>query len=228
MSTAKPAKMLSRSVLGVAVVAAFALAGCGAGQVAQTDTMVAAVPGTSDTIVDSAKGINIGVRDVVVQYGDQAGYPKGGNAPLVVRIFNNGKDADKLIGVESDAAKSVTLVKGGDTGKPSTDATASSTPSGSASPDTSGSASESASPSAPANEPIALEIPIDGFQMLVPGEGDFLQLTDLTRELKPGAVVSVTFIFEKAGEMTMDIPMSLPAEPNDTVSLTVEESPEGE
>ncbi|MGH8792935.1 MAG: hypothetical protein ACRDXX_09845 [Stackebrandtia sp.] len=102
-------KSLNRMLLGAAVAATFALSGCGAGQQAQTDSMVPSVPGVNDQIVNDDKHIYIALRDVVVVF-DAAGYAAGEDAPLVVRIFNTGRESDRLIGVESPIAESAALV----------------------------------------------------------------------------------------------------------------------
>lgn len=236
----KPVKVLSRTVMAAAVAAAFALSGCGAGQVSQTDTMVAAVPGTSDTRVDSDNGINIAVRNVMVQFGGLEGYPVGGDAPLVARIFNDGTKSNKLIDVtvSEDVAADVTLAGGQppadtepDTNEPADgDGTGSEEPAGGDGTDQPGTGDEPAAPldpNVPAFDPI--DLPAGGFQLLVPEEGRFLQLTDLQKPLKPGDVVTVTFVFDSGDPLTLSIPVEIPMDPVDRAPADDHgNAPEGE
>jgi hypothetical protein len=71
--------LLAASAVGAAAL----LSGCSSGQVSQTASVVAPVAGIS---VDTGP---LAIRDAVVAYGGPEGYPAGGTAPLVIRIFNN-------------------------------------------------------------------------------------------------------------------------------------------
>lgn len=51
-------------------------------------------------------------------------------------------------------------------------------------------------------------VPAHGHHALARG-GDHVMLLGLTRELKQGDMVSVTLTFEKAGEMTIEVPVDL-------------------
>lgn len=51
-------------------------------------------------------------------------------------------------------------------------------------------------------------VPAHGHHVLARG-GDHVMLLGLTRELKQGDMVSVTLTFEKAGEMTIEVPVDL-------------------
>ena len=104
------ASRLSRlvGVLFAAVVAVI-VTGCSAGQHTQTAAHVAAVPGMS---VNLGPDGEIALRDLTIAYHDSLGYPQGGSAPLVVRIFNEGAKPAVLVGVSSTDATSVSLVGG--------------------------------------------------------------------------------------------------------------------
>src|SRR5262249_38095019 len=70
--------------VALAVLAAFALGGCGTGVHSQTSNMVAAVPGyntTGDT--------RVGVRNALLTYSGAQGYKAGSEAPVELRLFNN-------------------------------------------------------------------------------------------------------------------------------------------
>jgi len=109
-TTQRPSARLLR-VLGAAcavVVAGVALAGCGAGQQAQTAQQVAAVAGASATAGD------IAVRNAEIAYPDglspeAAIYRSGGTAPVLLTIVNEGAQTDRLLSATSPAGGTVTL-----------------------------------------------------------------------------------------------------------------------
>src|SRR5262245_50036477 len=167
----------SRALLiaGTALVTATA---CGAGISTQTANQVAAVPGAN------ADAATISLRGVMVAYNGPQGYPIGGSAPLLVRIFNNGSTTARLTGVSAPgSAARVELVT--DTGPPPAEETATPAPSEGASAE--------ATPSPPS---LSVEIKPASYAMLIPGNGAYLQLVDLTRPLMPGESVRVTFTFD--------------------------------
>jgi hypothetical protein len=69
---------------GAAAVAAVALAGCSAGQIAETSLKK---PSTYGVNVDNADG-SVLLRGVAVTYGSIKGYPAGGTAPVELSLFN--------------------------------------------------------------------------------------------------------------------------------------------
>jgi copper(I)-binding protein len=215
---------LTAALLGAA--SAVALAGCGAGMITQTSEQVAPVPGIN------ADAGQIALRNIVVAYDGPAGYPAGGDAPLVVRLFNNGTTPVTLTGVSSSGAASVTLVgtpsvtpspsptaaaspsaSASASAEPSVDpsASASAEPSGSAEPSASASPSPAAPPPAP-SEPVSIVIPPQSYVLLVPGEGDsgYLRLNGLTAALVPGAWIPVTFTFDNGEEAELQVPLAPP------------------
>ncbi|HEU4346240.1 MAG TPA: hypothetical protein VFR35_00500, partial [Actinoplanes sp.] len=71
-------------VAGVATVATVALAGCSAGQVAETALKK---PSNMGVNADTADG-TVAIRNLLVAYPGPAGYPAGANAPLEVSLAN--------------------------------------------------------------------------------------------------------------------------------------------
>lgn len=227
-----------RTVLGAALLASAALgvgllSGCSAGQITQTDTQVAAVPGVS---AQSADGL-IALREGVMAY--SAEYKAGSVVPIEVRLFNNAKQSVKLTGVTAGSAGGVVLV-----GAPSAAASPSASPTpspSSASPSSSKSSSSSASPAAsksptPSPTPavagsskISVEIPVGGFVSLSEGSKTYLAVEKLTGEtLKAGsALADVTFTFTYADGSTTtinlpELPMTVPLSPLPKPSSVVE------
>ncbi|GAA2672747.1 MULTISPECIES: copper chaperone PCu(A)C [Actinosynnema] len=215
-----------------AVVVAAAVAGigliataCGAGQITQTSHKVAAVNGASGDV-----GV-IAVRDAQLQFPLEDGlYPTGGSAPLVVSIVNNGTELDRLTSVTSTASGEAELSGDvelepttsivaetvenapGTSARPTTTSAPSSAASSSSAP-TSGSAASSASsaPSASSAQqssaaPSSAQSSSAPEATAEPGKVRIV-LPDFTQDVRPGQTIKVTFRFEKAGQLTLDVPI---------------------
>ncbi|MGH4023759.1 MAG: copper chaperone PCu(A)C [Pseudonocardiaceae bacterium] len=160
------------------------LAGCGAGQVTQTDAQVAAIDGASADLQ------NIALRDVLISYPEnaQGSYPAGSDVPVQFTIINQGASADTLTSVTTQAARRVVVQ--GNTTVPAEMSVASSGES----------ESDSAAPTSAG--PVS---PLDVGELRI-------VLTDTTRTLRPGQNIELTFVFKKAGAVTLPVPMGPPAE----------------
>lgn len=214
---------LAASALFAGFAVLTAVSACSAGQISQTSRQVAAVPGANLSIGDPA---TISLRDLVVVYDGPQGYPAGGSAPLVVRIFNDGPIAIKLVKVTAaDAATSVVLV-GGPVATPSPTPTAPVSSTGRANPSGSAVASGSNTPtakSAPTPSPTVpkaagqetytIDIPAASYALLVPGQGTYLQLNGLKAALTPGQSVRLTFTFADGRTGTVEVPVGVPQDP---------------
>ena len=202
--------------MGACLAAAAALvvgvSACSAGQASQTAETVAAVPGANAQVGD------LMLNDVKVAFTSPDGYAAGQSANLFVRIFNNGTAADTLTGV------TVNQVQG--TGDPSP--TGPVTLVGGAAPgaSTAPSAGTSGAPGAGApsgSSTISVEVGPAQYVMLVPpsldatvvSDGRYLQVSGLSSKLTPGQNLNMTFTFAHAGTVTMDVPMGIPAVPEE-------------
>ncbi len=234
---ARRARMVATSLLAGSV-ALLGTAACGSGQIAQTATQVAAVPGTNVNIGPNG---SIQLRNLQIQYADPQGYRAGENAPLVVRIFNSGEVAVSLVGVRADGAAESVVLTGGATPTASPSPSAEASPSAEVSPSTTASPSAEVSPSTTASPsagasgsptsqgpPIAsaqptataqpdggsprfsVNVPPAAYALLVPGKGPYLQLVGLTSALIPGMSVSITFTFSGGTSVTVPVPLALP------------------
>jgi len=222
---------VTRSTWGAALLGAALLTGlaaCSAGQIAQTDTQVASVPGVN---VDSADG-HIALRDGYIDYAPvyQAGQP----IPIEVRLFNNSHQAAQLTAVQvTDASfRGTVLLVGGPTPTPSAVASADSPspsgkPSGSAVPATSASASPTPSPSPSAIGASSFTIPIgaDGTVILARTSGTYLAITDTVAPLTAGRTVTteLTFTYADGATTTMsdvDLPVAPPLSPIPRLTAT--------
>lgn len=163
--------------------AALALAGCGAGQVTQTDAQVAAIDGASADVQD------IALRDVLLSYPEntQGSYPAGSDVPVQFTIVNQGTGADTLTSVSTPAARQV-LVQGNTTVPASTSVVSN---------------GEAGSGGGPAGTRPAS--PLDAGEMRI-------VLTGTTRTLRPGQNIDLTFVFRNAGTVTLPVPIGPPSE----------------
>jgi copper(I)-binding protein len=126
----------SRSVLaGLIVVSGLALAGCGAGQVAQTAQQRPTVDG------QGAQVGPIAIRYAALEYPTSGVYEQGSTARLRMVVVNTGDQSDTLTSVRSNVSPDVTISQGT---SPAATGSASAAPSLSPSP--TGSASFSPSP----------------------------------------------------------------------------------
>jgi copper(I)-binding protein len=189
---------LTPAALGFGAV--IALAGCSAGQVTQTDTQVAAVNGASGTVRD------VGVRDAQFTFPiAQPFYPAGSSVPLQTVLVNGSGQPDRLLQVTSPYAASGVQISG-ITDLPSRTALRAygTPPTNSRQPTTPGQpptspAPGSVAPSAPGSPSGQREVTIT--------------LNGLTQKIGPGVTVPVTFVFEKAGAVTVQVPIGADPKP---------------
>jgi hypothetical protein len=222
-----------------AVAAGLFLAGCGAGQVTQTEGQRPPISGVD---VNSADG-KIFLRNLAFQYPGPEGFRKGGAAPIQVRIVNLNQNKVRLVSVTTEAG---TAALGGPAALPSStpapatsSASPSGSPSGSPSASRSGSAAPSGSPSAspssaaptatpsptgpPVNRQISVEIGTRAMAILDPSAQRYLVLTDLREDLMPGQSVMMTFRFDNGTEIEASVPMAVPLSPLPRSPLPLED-----
>jgi hypothetical protein len=224
-----------------AVAAGLLLAGCGAGQVTQTENQQPPINGVN---VDSDDHLIL-LRNLAIEYQGPEGYESGSSAPIQVRIINQNETPIRLVAVTSEAGS---VVLAGPSAVPSSapaPATSSASPSGgpaspsasqSGSPAPSASGSVSASPSAPpsptaspspsgppVNRQINIEIPSRGMVILDPTGSRYLLLTGLREELRPGQSVMMTFRFDNAKEIEASVPIAVPLSPLPRSPLELDE-----
>jgi len=225
---------------GVATLAAIALAGCSAGQVAETALKKPSVYGVN---AESSDG-SVSIRNLAVAYNGTSGYAAGADAPLQVGLYNQTPEAVTVLvssrpasagagGESLVAARSVVLVGGAAT-TPSAPSTAIPEPSGSRpsdteddqnsdqlpTPDPSTNPSPGATPStAPtaagaAQRPARIEIGPLGSATFLPADAEKLQAVGLSGKLTPGQSISLVFEFSNGAEpLVLEAPMAIPLSP---------------
>ncbi|MFI5932501.1 hypothetical protein [Actinoplanes sp. NPDC051494] len=221
---------------GVAAVASIALAGCSAGQVAETALKRPSTPGVN---ADNANR-SVFIRNLSVAYPGTKGYARGATATLEVGLYNQTTEPVTVLissqpatgvsaGDDVVAARLVALIGGGSASPavpaaaPSSSATptpspaeSSAAPSESASPEESASPSASPSPSVPGPkvEPARIELPPLGGATFLPDDVQKLQALNLDGKLVPGAALNLTFEFSNGTDaLVVQAPVSTPLAP---------------
>ncbi|MBP2475169.1 copper(I)-binding protein [Crossiella equi] len=206
------------AALGLGI--ALAVTGCGAGVHSQTAVQVAAVNGVSGKVGA------IELRDGQFAFPAQKYYGAGTTAPLLITLVNTGANDDKLVAVKSTSAKSAELK--GDTKLPAGFAlrageedksgghapvVTSAAPSSTSATGTSGNRPSGTGTSTSGTSTSGTSV--TGTSAASPSASSTLKvgnielaLTGLTSELRPGLTIPVTFVFEKAGEVTLQVPIA--------------------
>ena len=189
---------LASAALGLGAVVA--LAGCSAGQVTETDTQVAAVNGGSGTVKD------IAVRDAEFTFPSHGtSYRAGTSAPLEAVLVNDGPVDDRLVQVTSPYAATAEIK--GDTSLPAGTALHVSGQQESGQPTIQQEPSTGAQPTTSAEQQPGVQ---GG-----PSERREIQITvsGFTQDITPGVTIPVTFVFEKAGPVTVQVPIGADPKP---------------
>ncbi|MFG1605789.1 hypothetical protein [Actinoplanes sp. NPDC049265] len=236
-------------VAGSATVAALALTGCSAGQVAET-----AMKKPSNSGVNASNSNNsVVVRNLQAVYNGVEGYAPGTPVPLEVALFNQTTE-QVVVTISSrplsGAAPSQGAVAAGQigiTGGPgAASASAAAEPSGSrppASPDTetpdnvpSGSASggPAVPPPAPGNtpqlQPARITIGAMGSASFMPGDSSQLLATGITSKVTNGQAINLVFEFSNGAQpLELQAPVGVPmsAAPRGSADPAENEEPEG-
>ncbi|MGY1690798.1 copper chaperone PCu(A)C [Geodermatophilus sp. SYSU D01105] len=158
----RPSRRARWVAAGVAGV--LALAGCDAGNDAETAEETPDVAGVDGTVGQ------VSLDDVFLDAEDTVA--AGASVPLRGVLTNDAEEADRLVGVTTPAAESVQLLD----------------ESGAASPD-------------------GVELPAGGQVEAVTGPVR-MQLEGVTGSIAPTDTVQVTFTFDRAGEVALDVPVA--------------------
>lgn len=187
------------TAFALAAGATLALSACSAGQVTQTSSQVAAVNG------NSANSGDIALRNVHVVYPNSEGYSlqPGGKAALAFTAVNLSEhQADTLTGIKTDYAGSVTGAGGHKIGPQSSLGA--------------GLTNDQAGTPATAETPQGA----NATELLR------VELNDLKEGVRPGLTFPVTFTFQNAGNVTVDVPVD--AGPNTERHVSEKSPVEGE
>ena len=197
---------------GVATVAVIALAGCSAGQVAETALLKSPISGLNTSSPDGS----LQIRNLQVLYNSPEGYPANGLAPLEVALFNHtSTEMTVLISSKPLQNEVAGVVSAQQVGLSGGSAAASAAPSSAPSAIPSAGASSAPSePAAPALQPARITIPALGSASYLPEDDAKLVATGLSDELVPGH--SLSLVFEVSGQsqpLELTAPFAIPLSP---------------
>lgn len=171
----RPARVAAAVALSFA--SALALSACGAGQIAQTATQVAAINGNNvDQGTISLRNVHIGYPD-----SDEFVLEEGGRAELLFTAINEDQvTPDRLTGIETEAATEVVFE---------------------------GTAAASGV-EIPALTSLTGGLPV-GSIAEPDADSAYVEvvLEGLSDDVRPGLTVPMTFTFENAGDVVVDVPV---------------------
>lgn len=214
----RPARRLMIAALPITVIVG--LAGCSAGQLAETAQIRSAVDGTQGDVGD------ISVRDASFAPPSGSSYLAGASLPLNFTVINGGLDPDEITAATVDGQKAEIR------GAISTDASVSSGPTSTAAPkppagssaatnssssssassagsgaSISASQSASATPGAPL-PPSTIALPAK--TLVSVGENATIVLPMTAKQYYPSQLIPVTITFKNAGDLSLKIPIGVP------------------
>ncbi|GAB1694840.1 hypothetical protein [Krasilnikovia sp. M28-CT-15] len=221
-------------ILGAVTVAAVALTGCSAGQVAETSLKQ---PGVFGVNQDNSNA-SVLIRGLAVTYNGPDGFKAGANAPLELNLYNQTPQPvtvtvssapqmtpDPSAGVVY--ARSVGLIGGAPGAGGSAQPVVNPTPVA-ASPAPGTSAPAVPAPAGAAAQPARLTIPPLSFLSFQPGGTSQLQAIGLAAPLKPGNSVNLVFEFSNGAQpLAVPAPMSVPFSPASRAPANPAEDVEG-
>jgi hypothetical protein len=210
-------------VAGAATVAALALGGCSAGQVAGTAILDAPIAGVN---AESADG-KVLVRNLQVEYNGVEGYEARENAPLELSLFNETNET-VTVTISSQPTDRPQVVSGTQVGFVSTATvtTPGEVAGASAGPSASVEPSASAEP-ATTVRPAQIKIDPQGTAVFRPTDAAQLEVVGLSGALKPGMTVNLVFEFSHdATPLVVQAPIASPLTPAPRGSAEIHEEAE--
>jgi hypothetical protein len=201
------ARLVAASAGIIALIAAGALAGCGAGQIAETSKIVSAVPGGSASVLvpteDNPNGALL-IKNVTVDYNDVNGYAAGATAPLSMWIINQSTDPVTVTAGDAqlvDPTKASTLTPLGSMSLSGGTPVVQAVQGVAGNPSTPPSSPANAAPSSPSESgapAAAASVTIQPGTMMVlstsaGSDVQHLQVADLKGAVVPGNTVRLTF-----------------------------------
>ena len=185
-------RALRAATVGVLLFSPLVITACSAGQVNQTSSQLRDKVGVTVHVGD------LTLRQVQLAYPTDGSYVPGDDAQLQMTMVNSGSEDDALVGIDGTGFSEVRV-----TGSASGTVTAS--PSGAAT--TTPPAQATASGGARA---LDITVPAGGSIFL--GENaPTVTLVSLGQGLTPAQTMDLTFTFRRAGDVTVSVPVAVPA-----------------
>lgn len=178
------------TLAGAALIAAAVLTGCGAGQVASTATQV------SNTTGGNAQVGPLALRTVAIAFDgaveDGAVYRRGEDAPLNMTVVNEAGQTDRLVSASTPLAESVEI--SGTTDIPSGRSLVV------------GGDTQQQGAGSPGGAPVTTPLPREDEPTAS------VVLVGLRDDVRSGISYPITFTFERAGDVTVAVPVDSTAE----------------
>ena len=185
-------RALRAATVGVLLFSPLVITACRAGQVNQTSTQLRDKVGATVVVGD------LTLRQVQLAYPTDGSYAPGDDAQLQMTIVNSGTEDDALVGIDGTGFSEVRV-----TGSASGTVTAS--PSGAATTTPPAQATSSGGARA-----LDITVPA-GSSVFLGQNAPTVTLVSLGQELTPAQSLELTFTFQRAGEVTMSVPVAVPA-----------------
>ncbi|WBB50512.1 hypothetical protein O3597_08640 [Verrucosispora sp. WMMA2044] len=202
----RPTRALRRLSLPGAALAVSLLAGCGAGQIAETAEKEPSIQGVN-LMTDNGE---YAVRGLLIEFPGADGYRAGADALLSAVIYNDSKDA-VTVTVTTQDARDIVIVDAVRPIPPRSDTSAARSPT---------IASPAATDASPAlgspgdatpdqrTEPARIDLPPLSFVRFNAQAGRHFQLLDLDESLRSGQNATVTFDFGNGQRITGPAPVA--------------------
>ncbi|NMO52142.1 hypothetical protein HH310_13165 [Actinoplanes sp. TBRC 11911] len=207
---------------GVATVAVIGLAGCSAGQVAETAILQPAVSGVNTTSPDGS----LLIRNLQVVYNNTDGYKAGDTAPIEVSLFNQTESTITVLissTPQQGAGESVVSAQQIGVSGGAAPSAAASEPSPSASEP-----SPSESAAAPELAPARFTIEPHSAESFMPGDPQELRAVGLSGDLANGSALALTVESSATSQpLQLLAPVAIPLSPAPRASGAADESEEG-
>nr|WP_296068493.1 hypothetical protein [uncultured Actinoplanes sp.] len=232
---------------GAATVAVISLAGCSAGQVAETALLQAPVSGLNTASPDGS----LLIRNLQVIYNGPEGYPANSSAPVEMSLFNQTQSpitvqiSSRPRQTETQdvvSAQQVGLTGGAAAASPSANPEPSGSRQANTTPIPSEQVPESGAPTTPAGsasaspvqpgaalQPARITIPALGSATFMPGDQQTVQLVGLSDRLAPGGSASIVFEVSTSNQpLELLAPVAVPLSPGSRAPGLPEEENLGE
>lgn len=178
------------TLAGAALIAAAVLTGCGAGQVASTATQV------SNTTGGNAQAGPLALRTVAIAFDgaveDGAVYRRGEDAPLNMTVVNEAGEADRLVSASTPLAESVEISGTTDIASGRSLVV--------------GGDTQQQGAGSPGGAPVTTPLPREDEPTAS------VVLVGLRDDVRSGISYPITFTFERAGDVTVAVPVDSTAE----------------
>lgn len=186
-------RALRAATVGVLLFSPLVISACSAGQVNQTSTQL------RDKVGPEVQVGDLTLRGIQLAYPTNGSYAPGDDAELQMSMVNSGSEDDALVGIKGTGFAEVRVTgaaSGTVVASPSAGATTTPPP----------------APATTSGGARAVDITIPSNTSVFLGENaPTITLVALGQPLTPAQTLDLTFTFQKAGDVTVAVPVAVPA-----------------